>query len=178
MTFAAGESAISFNDGDAYERFMGRWSRAAGRLFLDWLNPPPLARWLEVGCGSAPAAFARCGALHGAGQLSPVMFGILLGNGRHMHLSYALYVALALIRPRRRAAKTVPCRHCNPSSPGREPRRVLNIPAVAAGKGNANGDENGGSSANALRFAQLSAHRPPSPACLPLYGRAQSSAAP
>jgi ubiquinone/menaquinone biosynthesis C-methylase UbiE len=52
MTCAAGESAINFNDGDAYERFMGRWSRAAGFLFLEWLSPPPRARWLEVGCGT------------------------------------------------------------------------------------------------------------------------------
>jgi SAM-dependent methyltransferase len=50
VTCAAGESAINFKD--AYERFMGRWSRAAGTLFLDWLDPLPRARWLEVGCGT------------------------------------------------------------------------------------------------------------------------------
>ena len=52
MTCAPGERAIRFDDGDAYERFMGRWSRAAGVLFLDWLAPHPQARWLEVGCGT------------------------------------------------------------------------------------------------------------------------------
>ncbi len=46
------EAAIRFDDAAAYERFMGRWSRAAGALFLDWLAPPAQARWLEVGCGS------------------------------------------------------------------------------------------------------------------------------
>jgi ubiquinone/menaquinone biosynthesis C-methylase UbiE len=42
----------SFDDGDAYERFMGRWSRALGRRFLDWIGPPAAARWLDVGCGT------------------------------------------------------------------------------------------------------------------------------
>lgn len=46
------EPAHSFDDGAAYERFMGRWSRAAGELFLDWLTPPKGVRWLDVGCGT------------------------------------------------------------------------------------------------------------------------------
>jgi len=41
-----------FNDGDAYERFMGRWSRAVGGAFLEWLAPPKGAQWLDVGCGT------------------------------------------------------------------------------------------------------------------------------
>jgi ubiquinone/menaquinone biosynthesis C-methylase UbiE len=41
-----------FADGVAYERFMGRWSRLTGQLFVDWLRIPPHARWLEVGCGT------------------------------------------------------------------------------------------------------------------------------
>ncbi|HWP26773.1 MAG TPA: methyltransferase domain-containing protein [Xanthobacteraceae bacterium] len=44
--------ARHFDEGDAYERFMGRWSRAAGEIFLDWIAPPRAARWLEIGCGS------------------------------------------------------------------------------------------------------------------------------
>ncbi len=46
------ESAISFDDSEAYERLMGRWSRAAGSVFLDWLAAPSGARWLEIGCGT------------------------------------------------------------------------------------------------------------------------------
>jgi ubiquinone/menaquinone biosynthesis C-methylase UbiE len=42
----------TFDDGAAYERFMGRWSRAAGAIFLDWIAPPKEARWLDVGCGT------------------------------------------------------------------------------------------------------------------------------
>jgi len=43
---------VQFKDGGAYERYMGRWSRLAGDVFLDWLAPAPGLRWLDVGCGS------------------------------------------------------------------------------------------------------------------------------
>jgi ubiquinone/menaquinone biosynthesis C-methylase UbiE len=46
------DTAVTFDDGAAYERFMGRWSRAVGTIFLDWLAPPAGARWLDVGCGT------------------------------------------------------------------------------------------------------------------------------
>ena len=46
------EGTHSFDEGAAYERFMGRWSRAAGTIFLDWVAPPCDARWLDVGCGT------------------------------------------------------------------------------------------------------------------------------
>ena len=39
-------------DGDAYERFMGRWSRKVAPAFLDWLAPSPGLRWADLGCGS------------------------------------------------------------------------------------------------------------------------------
>jgi SAM-dependent methyltransferase len=41
-----------FTDGAGYERMMGRWSRVAGQVFLDWLKAPPGLRWLDVGCGN------------------------------------------------------------------------------------------------------------------------------
>lgn len=43
---------ISFNDGEAYERYMGKWSRLAGEMFLNWLAPKSGLRWLDVGCGN------------------------------------------------------------------------------------------------------------------------------
>ena len=46
------DSTTVFNAADDYERFMGRWSRAIGEKFLDWLAPPRDARWLDVGCGT------------------------------------------------------------------------------------------------------------------------------
>jgi ubiquinone/menaquinone biosynthesis C-methylase UbiE len=46
------ESQIRFDDGAAYERMMGTWSRLAGAIFLDWLAPRSGLRWIDVGCGN------------------------------------------------------------------------------------------------------------------------------
>src|ERR1700712_749985 len=43
---------IRFDDGAAYERYMGTWSQLAGENFLDWLAPKSGLRWLDVGCGN------------------------------------------------------------------------------------------------------------------------------
>ena len=43
---------IRFDDGAAYERYMGKWSQLAGETFLKWLVPQPGVRWLDVGCGN------------------------------------------------------------------------------------------------------------------------------
>lgn len=45
-------SSIRFDDGAAYQRYMGVWSRMVGERFLDWLAPRPGLRWLDVGCGN------------------------------------------------------------------------------------------------------------------------------
>jgi ubiquinone/menaquinone biosynthesis C-methylase UbiE len=46
------ETKTTFDDADAYERFMGRWSRAVGEKFLAWIGAPKNASWLDVGCGT------------------------------------------------------------------------------------------------------------------------------
>jgi len=46
------DTAHSFDDSAAYERFVGSWGRAAGTIFLDWLAAPIGAHWLDVGCGT------------------------------------------------------------------------------------------------------------------------------
>jgi SAM-dependent methyltransferase len=43
---------IRFDDGATYERYMGKWSQLVGETFLDWLDPRPGLRWLDVGCGN------------------------------------------------------------------------------------------------------------------------------
>jgi ubiquinone/menaquinone biosynthesis C-methylase UbiE len=48
---------IRFDDGAAYERYMGAWSQLVGEKFLDWLAPRTSMRWLDVGCGNG--AFTR-----------------------------------------------------------------------------------------------------------------------
>lgn len=42
----------SWKTGDAYERYMGRWSHLVANRFVDWLGAPASADWLDVGCGS------------------------------------------------------------------------------------------------------------------------------
>lgn len=37
---------------EAYEAYVGRWSRQIARAFLPWLEMPRDARWLDVGCGT------------------------------------------------------------------------------------------------------------------------------
>ncbi|MEV0559982.1 methyltransferase domain-containing protein [Dactylosporangium sp. NPDC050588] len=38
--------------GDAYEAYVGRWSRPVAARFLTWLAVPPGRRWLDAGCGT------------------------------------------------------------------------------------------------------------------------------
>ena len=42
--------------GEAYEPYVGRWSRFVGNAFVDWLAEPPDRRWLDVGCGTGVLA--------------------------------------------------------------------------------------------------------------------------
>jgi len=63
---AAHAAAHRFDDSEAYERFMGAWSRAAVPVFVRWLEAPRDAEWLDLGCGTgilaqhlAEGGFAR-----------------------------------------------------------------------------------------------------------------------
>jgi len=47
-----------WEQGDPYERYMGRWSRLVARQFLSWLEMPRGLRWLDVGCGTGALAAA------------------------------------------------------------------------------------------------------------------------
>src|ERR1700752_4733756 len=38
--------------GEAYERYIGRWSRPVAREFLNWLAVPAGCQWLDGGCGT------------------------------------------------------------------------------------------------------------------------------
>jgi SAM-dependent methyltransferase len=44
--------ADRWQDADAYERYIGRWSRRAADQFLAWLSAPARASWVDVGCGT------------------------------------------------------------------------------------------------------------------------------
>jgi ubiquinone/menaquinone biosynthesis C-methylase UbiE len=58
------DNQIRFDDGAAYERMMGVWSRLAGEVFLDWISPPPGQSWIDIGCGNG--AFTELLARRGA----------------------------------------------------------------------------------------------------------------
>ena len=39
-------------DAEAYDAYIGRWSRVAARMFVEWLGVAPGSEWLDVGCGT------------------------------------------------------------------------------------------------------------------------------
>ena len=42
----------NWDNGIAYEQYVGRWSRRVAPVFLSWLGIPIGRRWLDVGCGT------------------------------------------------------------------------------------------------------------------------------
>ncbi|WP_299826596.1 class I SAM-dependent methyltransferase [uncultured Roseobacter sp.] len=42
----------AWSAGQSYEHYMGRWSRKIAEKFIDWVDPPTDAEWLETGCGT------------------------------------------------------------------------------------------------------------------------------
>jgi ubiquinone/menaquinone biosynthesis C-methylase UbiE len=97
-----GMAEIRFDDGAAYERMMGVWSRSVGEVFLDWLAPKPGETWLDVGCGNGAfseliVTRAAANAVHGIdpseGQLAfartrPGAGKMHLQQGSAMQLPY------------------------------------------------------------------------------------------
>jgi SAM-dependent methyltransferase len=57
--------------GDAYQRYIGRWSEAVARGFVSWLGVPPGRTWLDVGCGTG----ALTGAVLALGKPGAVIGG-------------------------------------------------------------------------------------------------------
>lgn len=53
MNRTAGET---WDSGDAYEQYVGRWSRKVATEFLRWLALPPGLAWADVGCGTGALA--------------------------------------------------------------------------------------------------------------------------
>ena len=53
----------AWNHAEAYECYMGRWSRQVAVPFVRWLAPTAGLHWLDVGCGTAAlgaAVLTRC----------------------------------------------------------------------------------------------------------------------
>jgi trans-aconitate methyltransferase len=45
-------TAEAWDSSDAYEQYVGRWSRKVAVEFLRWLAPAPGLEWADVGCGT------------------------------------------------------------------------------------------------------------------------------
>jgi ubiquinone/menaquinone biosynthesis C-methylase UbiE len=57
----------AWDDGNSYERYVGRWSRKIGDAFLGWLAPPEGLAWLDLGCGTGALTaqiLNRCSPAH------------------------------------------------------------------------------------------------------------------
>ncbi|MGP3963211.1 class I SAM-dependent methyltransferase [Nonomuraea sp. 3N208] len=52
--------------GDAYDSFMGRWSRRVAASFVSWLAVPAGRRWLDAGCGTGALSATVLAAAHPA----------------------------------------------------------------------------------------------------------------
>lgn len=48
----------TWDRGDSYEHYVGRWSRRVAPQFLSWLNIPAGRRWVDVGCGTGALSAA------------------------------------------------------------------------------------------------------------------------
>lgn len=48
----------TWESGNPYEQYVGRWSRRGASLFLSWLNIPAGRQWLDVGCGTGALSAA------------------------------------------------------------------------------------------------------------------------
>ncbi len=55
------ESHDGWTSGDAYQRFMGRWSPFLAEIFVPWVGAPAGSEWLDVGCGCVRKRSARVG---------------------------------------------------------------------------------------------------------------------
>jgi SAM-dependent methyltransferase len=49
---ASGDGPGRWAEGDAYERYLGRWSSRVAPKFVRWVDALPGGGWLDVGCGS------------------------------------------------------------------------------------------------------------------------------
>jgi trans-aconitate methyltransferase len=52
MSTARSKAPDAWDSGQAYERYVGRWSRQVAVQFLEWLQPQQRAVWADVGCGT------------------------------------------------------------------------------------------------------------------------------
>jgi SAM-dependent methyltransferase len=95
---------------DAYEAYVGRWSRRVAPRFLEWLPVPPGRRWLDVGCGTGAlsrAILAACAptevvgvdpslpfVAHVARQVPDARASFRKGEAQHLPVDHASFDAV------------------------------------------------------------------------------------
>jgi SAM-dependent methyltransferase len=96
VIMATPSTSDTWQRGDAYERYMGRWSRQLAPRFLQWLDAPPDRRWLDVGCGTGAlsAAIVAACAPRSVTGVEPSE-GFLATARRHLPASVVLHQAAA-----------------------------------------------------------------------------------
>ena len=95
--------AARFDDGAAYESYIGRWSRLVAREFLPWLDAPAHADWLDVCCGTGALAqtilmMAEPASIHGIDR-SPDVITFARRHTADPRASFGVGDALALPEP-------------------------------------------------------------------------------
>lgn len=90
----------AWEQGDAYEHYVGRWSRQVAPRFLDWLDAPAGSRWLDLGCGTGAlsAAILERGQAAGVTGVEPSP-GFLATAQRRLGGRVALYPGSATAIP-------------------------------------------------------------------------------
>ena len=92
-----------FDDGGAYESYVGRWSRLVAREFLAWLGTPAHAGWLDACCGTGALtqtilAMAQPERVRGI-DLSPDFIAFARAHTADPRASFAVGDAQALPEP-------------------------------------------------------------------------------
>ncbi|MFI1380509.1 class I SAM-dependent methyltransferase [Embleya sp. NPDC020886] len=99
----------SWATGDAYELYMGRWSRLVADEFVAWLGCGSGLRWLDVGCGTGAltaTVAARCrprmvmglerstGFVVSAREAAPARASFVVADARSLPLGDAVFDAV------------------------------------------------------------------------------------
>ncbi len=92
-----------WDNAERLERYVGRWSRLVAREFVVWLQVPPRARWLDIGCGSGALtetvlAEAEPASVEGV-DTSEAYVAYAAGRVADPRASFAVADAQALDRP-------------------------------------------------------------------------------
>jgi SAM-dependent methyltransferase len=125
--------------GDAYEAYVGRWSRRVAVEFLTWLDVPAGGRWLDVGCGTGALTAAVLSSADPAGVVGIDMSAGFVATARRstddLRAGFAVGDAQALPLPDRRFDAVVSGLALNfVPDPGRAAAEIarVSVPGAAA----------------------------------------------